>query len=212
LIERAGVPTERIHVRPNWGEEPAIAGEPGRGDYVLFVGRLSPEKGVATLVDAAAATAVPLVIAGDGPLRAELEARVLALGAATRIRFVGWQPPAEIARLAAGARCVACPSGWYEAGPLVVVEAFALGRAVIAARIGALAEAVEDGVTGWLVPPSDSAAWRVALQQAWSDPDDARRRGAAARRRYEDAYSPPVGYRRLMDIYGAVLGRVHAQL
>jgi len=123
--------------------------EPGdaAGDYFLYFGRLAPEKGVATLMQAAEAAGVTLKIAGTGPIEAQL--KTLQAGLAGNVEFLGYRSGTELHGLVRGARAVVLPSEWYENAPMSVLESFALGTPVIGARIGGIPEMVIDGHTGW---------------------------------------------------------------
>src|SRR5258705_10926100 len=136
LIE-GGVPAERIVVKPNFVDVDPGTGN-GSGRYALFVGRLSPEKGIRTLLDAwrSLATELPLRIVGDGPLADDVRE---AERATPGIEWMGRQNRAEVARLMGEATLLICPSVWYEGFGLVVIESFASGTPVIASRLGALA-------------------------------------------------------------------------
>ncbi len=130
------------------------------GEYVLAAGRLTPEKGFADAIDACARAGLPLVIAGDGPERAALEAR------APSVRFVGQVPPAELAALRERAAVAVVPSRYQEILPLAALEAMAAGLPTVAARSGGLAEAVpEEG----LYAPGDVNALADRLTHLWRD-------------------------------------------
>ena len=153
-------------VVPNGVEIPPEPGREAVPPYVLYAGRLSPEKGVAEL--AAAARGLPLQVAGDGPLR-DLFPDAL-----------GFVPRKELGELLAGAAVVACPSR-REGFGLVCAEAMAYGRPVVASSVGGLLDLVRDGETGLLVPPGDPAALRVALERLLDDSALRTRLGAAGR-------------------------------
>ena len=162
--------------------------------HVLFAGRLSPEKGIADLV--AAAHDLPLVVAGDGPLRDLVPD---ALG------FVGHD---ELERLYDEAAVVVLPS-YREGLPLAVLEAMAHGRPVVATRVGGIPDLVEDGATGFLVEPGDVDGLRAALLRLLADPELRRRLGNEARRRVRRCSWEAVAAETL-DAYGLSDGRAHA--
>ncbi len=153
---------------PSGVEIPASVGEPEHPPHVLFVGRLSPEKGVEELLEAT--EGMPRVIVGDGPLRDRVPGAV------------GFVAPSELAGYYERAAVVVCPSR-REGYGVVAREAMAHGRPVVATAVGGLVDAVEDGVTGTLVPPRDPEALRHALQTLLRDEELRRRYGAAARDR-----------------------------
>jgi glycosyltransferase involved in cell wall biosynthesis len=155
-----------VRVIPNAVTIPAEVGEEADPPEVLFAGRLSREKGILELIEAA--RGLRLVVAGDGPLRARVPG---ALGFVSRER---------LEELYARAAVVACPS-LREGFGLVCAEAMAHGRAVVASAVGGLLDLVTDGQTGVLVPPGDVAALRAALGRLLADRDERRRLGLAAR-------------------------------
>lgn len=152
---------------------------PARG-ALLYLGRLHPRKGVDTLIHAVLGVAeARLVVVGDGPERDRLEA--LAAPAGDRIRFLGRRLGDEKTRLLHDALLVAMPSRTWEAFPVVVLEAAAAGKAVLASRVPGLEDLVHDRRTGRLLPPDDAAAWAMAIRETLKTPEQARRWGASAR-------------------------------
>ncbi|MBN1461771.1 MAG: glycosyltransferase family 4 protein [Armatimonadetes bacterium] len=149
--------------------------DPRLGDYFLVIGRLSREKGVEISTEAAVFADVPLVVAGDGPLRQSLEAKY------PRATFTGHLPTEEVLALIHGARAVVVPSLALENAPMSVLEPMTAGVPVIASRTGGIPEQVTDGVDGLLVPPGDAEALGKAMQRLAKDGDLARRLGARAR-------------------------------
>lgn len=170
LLDR-GLPPEQVTVIPNFIDpERWIPGDSGDGDYVLFSGRLSNEKGVETLVRAMAGLPeIPLKIAGSGML--ETSARQLAreLGAGN-IEFTGFKSEKEVLRLVRDSRFICTPSEWYENAPMTVLEAFACGKPAVASRIGGIPEIVREGQTGLLAEPGDTESLRER-PSAGSGPD-----------------------------------------
>jgi glycosyltransferase involved in cell wall biosynthesis len=172
----------------------AEAGEDVEPGYFLFVGRLRIRKGVEVLLEAmrglrAAYLDARLLIAGDGEHRAALERRAAALDLGGAVRFLGRCDAGRVRGLLRGARALVVPS-IYEGMPLVVLEAMEAGLPVIASRVSGIPEVVADQVTGWLVPPEDPERLAAALTEALADPDEARRRGEAGRRRVEAEFRP----------------------
>jgi len=212
-----GVPARRLAVVPNGipvppalhPPNPALRAELARGRpdcLVLTPARLHQQKGHAYLL--AAAALVPgatFVLAGDGPLRAELEQRARELGVASRCLFLGER--ADVPDLLAAADLFLLPSLW-EGLPLSVLEAMAAGRPVVATAIGGTDEAVTDGVTGLLVPPRDPAAIAAAIARLRDDPGLAERLAAAGRARVEREFSSRATAERIMRIYDAVASPV----
>lgn len=155
-----------VHVIPNGVDVPDHLGEPDEPPHVLFAGRLSAEKGVLELVEAARGH--PLVVAGDGPLRPQVPGAL------------GFVPHNELLRLYGHAAIVACPSR-REGYGVVCAEAMAHGRAVVVTPVGGMRDLVDDGVNGLVVPVGDVPALRAALDRLLGDADLRARLGSAAR-------------------------------
>lgn len=204
---RAGLPAHKVVVKPNF-----VAPDPGPGcarerrDFAVYVGRLSPEKGVRTLVESwRQRPGIALKIIGDGPLRAEMESTVESAGLSPTVHILGALPREQVYALLRSARFAIVPSECYENFPVAIAEAFACATPVLASALGTLPELVDDGRTGWLFPPADSAA--LACQVAWavSHPAEVSTAGLEARAAYEAAYTADRNYGLLMDIYtGAI--------
>ncbi len=171
----------------------------GAGPLVVFVGRLIDWKGVDDLLAAAAIAALDrpelsVVIAGSGPLREELERRTAELGLTERVHFTGWLSREEVTALQAAADVISVPSrtaadGSREAQGLSVVEAMALGRPVVASRVGGIPDAITDAENGLLVPEQDPRALAKAIVRVAEDPELADRLGDAAQRTARGRYS-----------------------
>ncbi len=196
-----GFAPERVVTVPNFVDARALEPGQGAGEHVLFAGRLEAYKGVFTLLAAAAeARALPVLFAGDGPARAELERRIEAQALA-HVRVLGFQAPAALAALVRTSRCVVVPSLSYETFGLIALEALAHGRAVIASRIGALPELVVEGVNGFLVPPGDAVALAERLRWIAAHPGDSQELGARGRARALERHTPDEYYARLTAVY-----------
>jgi glycosyltransferase involved in cell wall biosynthesis len=196
---QAGFPADRIAVKPNFAPDQPAARYVARAG-ALFVGRLSPEKGIDTLVRAWDGLDVPLRVVGDGPLR---ELAENATG--PRVVALGWKTPAEVAGEMAQAAFLVMPSGWPENFPMVIVEAFSRNLPVIGSRIAALEEIIEEGVTGLFFTQGDHDDLATKVSWAHQHPDAMRLMGANARRVYEEKYSPSVNFRQLAKIYEAAI-------
>ena len=151
-LEAAGIfrcPIE--HVRNFLSPETCFE-EGTRGNYFLYFGRLSREKGIRTLIKSFSKSHVEekLLIVGAGPEEARLRQMVKKLGMKDKILFLGFKSGAELHEIVANALCVCLPSEWYENGPYSILEAQALGRPVIVSDYGGLPELVEDGRTGYI--------------------------------------------------------------
>ncbi|MFF1479979.1 glycosyltransferase [Streptomyces sp. NPDC058301] len=210
VLVRSGMPADRLAVKHNFVPEPGTC-RAGDGEHVLYLGRLAEAKGVRLLmaawdeITADGGVGVPLVVAGAGPLEREVTA-----WAAGRddVRYVGLYDPAQCREAVARSVAVVAPSTWLEAFGLVVVEAMAAGVPAVAAGHGAFVELVEDGVTGLLHQPGEPASLASCLRRITADSAGNREMGQAARRRYEQGFSPAVGLERLVEGYRtAIAGR-----
>lgn len=150
-----GWPADRLRHVPNAVDLSALTPRTTPGDYLLYFGRLAPEKGVDTLIQAAMATRQPLRIAGTGPLEQVLRQQA---ANATSIEFLGHVGGKALWDLVRGARAVVLPSQWYENAPMSLLEAGALGKPVVGADIGGIPELIEAGHTGWTFPSGDAKA------------------------------------------------------
>ena len=175
-----------VRVVPSGVEVPERVGEPDEPAHALFVGRLSEEKGIREFLQAT--VGVPRVVVGDGPLR-ELVPDA-----------VGFVPPSRLGAYYERAAIVVCPSR-REGYGVVAREAMAYGRPVVATRVGGLADAVEDGVTGLLVPARDPAALRAAIERLLADRELRRRLGDAARRSATERFSWDAATRATLAAY-----------
>jgi glycosyltransferase involved in cell wall biosynthesis len=196
-----GVPKERVAVKPNFAEpDPGPRNELGR--YALFAGRLTDEKGTHVLLDAwkRLDSDVPLRVAGDGPLREQLERRVAGERIAN-VTFLGALPPEKLMPELRGARILVFPSCWYEGMPMSIVEAFACGVPTIASRLGGMREMIDDGRTGLLVAPADATELAAKVSWAFSHDAEVAELGRAARSEYEAHYSAAANSARLIEIY-----------
>lgn len=200
-LAQGGLPRERIVVKPNFLPKPPPVGE--GGGYAIYVGRLTPEKGVGTLLRAwRDLRDLPLKIVGDGSERGEYERFAAAEG--LPVEFLGYRSQAEILRLVGGARFQAVPSEWYEGFPMVVLEAYACGTPVLAARIGSLDEIVADGVAGLKFTPGDADDLATQARRLLALPDPARMR-RRVRQTFDDHYTADKNLNRLLDIYEHVI-------
>lgn len=194
-----GLPANKIVVKPNFVHPDLGIGE-GRGGYALFVGRLSPEKGLDTLLAAweRLGGKVPLKIVGDGPLASWV------VDTAKRLAHVEWlgrKPLEEVYDLMGEAMLLIFPSNWYETFGRVAVEAFAKGTPAIAANIGAIGELIEDGRTGLHFRPGDPDDLAAKVEWALAHPGELAQMRQQARAEFEVKYTAQENYRQLMEIY-----------
>jgi len=202
---QAGIPAEKLTWLPNFARleryEPTYGGD----DYFVYVGRLSEEKGLLTLIEAARSLdRGTLVVVGDGPLRPVLE-RLVERDHLTRVRIVGPLHGQALVDILRKARFSVIPSEWYENCPMACLESFACGTPVVGARIGGIPELVDDGETGLLFTPFSTDDLRAKLQYMLDHEADATRMGRLARAKAERHYSAPAHVRRLTAIYREVI-------
>lgn len=202
-VARGGIPENRIAVLPNFlARDPGARTDLPRGG-VLFVGRLTEEKGVRVLLRAVEllSAGATVRIVGDGPLRGEVEAaaardpRIVALGSLDASGV-----DAEMRRAAA----LVVPSLWYEGLPMTVIEAFARGLPVVASDLGGLSATVADGRNGVLVPPGDAAALSAGLALA-AEPARCAVMGRSARREFERRFTAPAHLDHLTTLYSEAI-------
>jgi glycosyltransferase involved in cell wall biosynthesis len=172
------------------------------GEYVLFVGRLSFEKGLWTLL--AAAAELPRLafrIVGTGPEEEGLR-RAAAERRLDNVTFDGQRTPEELREIYRGALCVVLPSEWPENAPMVIYEAFAAGKPVVGTEMGGIPELVRHGEDGLVVAASDASALAAALTRLASSPRQVAEMGERAREKAERGYDLPRHVDRLLEIYG----------
>ncbi len=198
-----GFPAEKLVVKPNFVYPDPGPGT-GRGGYALFVGRLSEEKGIRTMLAAWERLdgGIPLHVVGDGPLAATVEA---AAGRRAEITWLGRQPSEEVYRQMGEAACLIFPSVWYEGLPRTIVESFARGTPVIASNLGAMSSLIDPDRTGlhFEAGNAEDLAARVRWWLAHPEAHGAMRE--AARAAYEHHFTAEANYRQLMQIYETAL-------
>lgn len=198
---QAGFEAERIVVLRNMAEEVDTPTDPARGECAIFAGRMSPEKGVDTLLEASRLLPeCPVHLAGDGPTFDHMQA----IAPANATLLGGLDRPA-MEQLYRRARFLVLPSVTYEMCPLVILEAMSYGLPVITSRIGGQHELVEEGVTGLLFDPGDAQDLAAQMRQLWNDPDLCRRMGEAGREQARTEYSESAYYDRLLAVYNRAI-------
>jgi glycosyltransferase involved in cell wall biosynthesis len=198
----AGISAERISVAPQFAWPTERRGGPG--DYFLYVGRLTLEKGANAVVESWTPDLGRLVVVGDGPEMAQLRSI-----AAPNIEFRGLVPGDAVAALLRGARALLVPSLWDDAAPRSVTEAYAAGVPVLASRRGGLTETVVNGESGLLVTPGVASEWAAAVRRL-SDDEEAIRMGEGAWRLWSDKHRPEHSLARLVSAYEEVRARTDA--
>lgn len=201
----AGIEPGRIEVLPNMAPAQEPAADAGEGSLVSFVGRISPEKGIGDFL--AAARALPeqrFALAGDASPMPEVER-----DAPPNVTFSGFLSGGKLAEFYGATRILVCCSTCFEGFPNVVVEAMCAGRPVVATRIGALPEIVDDGVTGLLYEPGNVPELVDKLGRLLADPELCREMSAAGRQKALYEYSRDKYYERLMGIYQKAIALGH---
>jgi glycosyltransferase involved in cell wall biosynthesis len=192
----------RLRWVPNFVDATAIEPKTSPGGDVVYVGRLSEEKGVDVLLEALERSpALRADIVGDGPAREPLERLAASLGVQDRARFRGRLPAADVHDAMRAAAVVAVPSRWYENMPITVLEAFATGVPVVASALGGLPELIDDDRDGILVPPDEPGPLAAALSSLSSEPGRAFEMGAAGRAKAERDYTPASHLERIETLY-----------
>jgi glycosyltransferase involved in cell wall biosynthesis len=199
------LPADRVVVKPNFVHpDPGVGA--GDGQYALFIGRLSPEKGVESLVSAweQRHDLMPLKVVGGGPMADLVTA---ASARIPNLEYLGRVPLKETYRLLARASCAIVPSTWYEPFGRVVVEAFACGTPVLAARAGALTEQVDEGRTGLHFTPGSPDDLAAKVHWAATHPAELHRMRVAARSEFEAKYTSDRNYDLLLSVYETAIAR-----
>jgi glycosyltransferase involved in cell wall biosynthesis len=200
---QAGFPAEKILIKPNYlPADPGIG--KGAGKYALFVGRLAPEKGIATLLEAwrSIGSELPLHIAGDGPLAPEVEK---AASTTPGVTWLKWLPRTEILERMKNASLLVLPSTWYEGFPMIIPEAFAVGLPVIASNLGSMSAIIDHQRTGLHFEPGNTANLVEAVRWFHAHPAETSRMREQARSDYEMKYTAERNYVQMMNIYQLVL-------
>lgn len=202
LVE-GGLPAAKIAIIPSFAPDPGSPGD-GSGRFALFAGRLAPEKGIATLLaawDRLKGLSFRLKVAGAGPLKEEVVRRA----DGERVEYLGALSRQRIQSLMREATLVVFPSDCYENFPLAIVEAFASGVPVIASRIGAMAEILDDGRTGLHFRPGDAEDLAAKIEWSAAHPEELAKMRRESRAEYLAKYTPERNYEMLMNLYDNVI-------
>lgn len=204
LIE-ASLPQDRIFVKPNFlSRDPGVGH--GSGGYAMFLGRLSPEKGISTLLEAWRSLPDPplLKIAGTGPLEQDV---LRAADQSSQVEYLGFASDDIVDRTMKDAAYLVLPSVNYEGFPKTIVEAFARGTPVVASRLGAMKDAIEAGITGEHFTAGDPVDLARVVNGLRADPSAATAMRAPARAAYLDRYTPERNYGIMMEVYESAMAR-----
>jgi glycosyltransferase involved in cell wall biosynthesis len=200
----AGLPEAKVHLKRNFLERDP-GQRTGRGDYALFAGRLSAEKGVLEMLNIwQRLPHIHLVIAGGGPLYDEARCLV-ERSASAHIKLLGRLDPQQALVQMKGARFLVFPSRWNEPFGMGLIEAAACGVPSIASRIGAIPELVIDNHTGLLFDPQNFNELADKAQWAWAQAQEMEAMGSAARQLYQQDFTAEKNYAALMEIYRMVV-------
>ncbi len=198
-----GLDTRRFVHIPNFVDVEALDVKDEYGDEFVYFGRLSPEKGIATLIKAAAQVRVRVRIVGTGP--EEMSLRRLAAQLGADVEFSGYLTGRALREAIASARAVVMPSEWYENAPLSVMEASALGRPILGANIGGIPELIREGESGFGFTSGSVESLAQILAQVAQMPVSAlRRMGSAGRDLMRAEFSPAVYQNRILKLYGEI--------
>jgi glycosyltransferase involved in cell wall biosynthesis len=202
-LVQEGFPADRIDVIPNMVDSTGTAADPTAGTYVGYVGRISPEKDLPTLMKAAEACAdIRFKAAGAYHGAPDLVGQ-----RSNNFDFLGHLPREQLVPFYARSRMVVLCSVCYEGFPTTILEAMAAGKPVVCSRIGGLPEIVEEGVTGLLFRPGDAPDLTEKIRYLWERPDVCHQMGQAGREKVLREYSPQRFYERLMAVYETARGR-----
>lgn len=203
MLVRNGYPAERIQVMRHIVSLRTDTSPAEDGGYVGYVGRISPEKGIDTIVESARECPdIEFRFAGHYRNMPELPPR-----APLNCKFIGQISSEDVATFVSAAKFTVFASRSYETAGLSLVEAMARGKAVICSRIGCLTEIVEDGVTGLLFVPGDASDLAAKIRYLWERPELCRAIGEAGRQKVLAMFSPEANYVRLLDVYRCAIDR-----
>lgn len=201
---RAGIPAEKLIYLPNATAVPPAGDR--RPSHITYVGRLSPEKGLETLLQAAALLPkIPFRLVGDGPLMTDIQRRVERQGLAN-VELTGALKGAALTEAFETSHALVLPSTCFENAPLVILEAFAHGTPVIGSRRGGIPELITEGETGFTFEPGNAADLASRIEVLLSDPAKASRMGQAGRAQVLAGFSSEGRYDKLMAVYRSVRG------
>lgn len=201
IMIEAGIEAQRIRIKSSFAPDPGY--RESQRSYFCFAGRLSHEKGIRQMIDAwRALPDVALKIAGAGPLEKE----VLAFAAShPNVEYLGTLPAAEVPELMRGAIATVLPSTWDEPSPVVLIQSFSVGTPMIASDFGSRHQSVTHGETGLVFPGTEIEIFASLVRWANEHPEECRRMGAAARKKYEKSFSIAANHARLMACYEEAL-------
>lgn len=191
------IPEDKFRLKSNFVPDFGVGSEV-RDNFFLFVGRLTEEKGITTLLKAAALRQFNLVIVGDGPVRKAVENTV---ARCTNVQYLGFKSKEEVLHYMKRCRALVFPSLWYEGCPMTILEAFSTGTPVIASNMGSMAEIVKNNYNGLHFEPANEADLVRKIEFMCSNLTTWKQMSQNARHTYQVHYTPEKSYELLMDIY-----------
>src|SRR5919202_139190 len=196
-----GLPSEKVTTIHNFIDTHTIKPNPEPGEYFLYFGRLERIKGLFTLIEAVSSLKeIPLLIAGEGEARPELEQLIEQKGL-KHIHLLGFKRGNELHQLIRNSICTLAPSEWYETFGFTLIESFAHGRPAIASYIGGMSEIVSDTIDGFLVPTKNVEVLREKMLWMAAHRREAVEMGQAGRRKVETQFNPEIHYEKLINVY-----------
>jgi len=212
-FEEFGIPEKKLVIKPNFLTE-HITPSFEKGNYIVFVGRLSEEKGIEILFKAMECNKlrnITLKIIGSGPLIDWVKKEVVNKNL-SNVEVLGFKPHSETIEFIKNARFLIFPSLWYEGFPMTLVEAMAGATPVIASALGGVKYILKDNKTGLLVKPGDPEDLSEKIFWLWNHPEEREKMSREARREFESKYTPEKNYEILMDIYRKAIGKHKRQV
>ncbi len=201
-----GLPPEKISVKPNFINE-IDAFEPICGDYAVYVGRLTQEKGIATLIEACKQTKnIPVKIVGDGELRGSLE--TICIQHDLNVEFLGFQHKESVMSLIKKSRLLIMPSECYEGFPVTIAEAYACGKPVLGSKIGSLDEIIIEGITGRKFDFGSANSLSKTMIDMWFDLESLKFMSLQSRVAFDTLYNPEVNLKILSEIYNSLIANL----
>jgi glycosyltransferase involved in cell wall biosynthesis len=201
-----GLPARKLLHVPNFVNPDDYAASWPGGNYIIYFGRIAPEKGLRTLIDAMKGIeSTRLTIVGEGQVKSALE-DYCRKERVSNCDFLGYRGGEELLNLVGNSQFAVLPSEWYENSPMSVLEAFACGKPVVGANIGGIPELIDDGVTGLIFEPGNAEELSQKLRVLLKAPSLIDGMGKNARRKVQEEYSAEKHYESIMGIYARLMG------
>jgi glycosyltransferase involved in cell wall biosynthesis len=204
MFIQGGIPENKIIVKPNFVANIDESDRKGIGEYALYIGRLSNEKGIDTLMSTWETMQIPLKIVGDGPLRQYVQEHA---DHSSFIEYLGQVSRKSVIDLLIKSRFLVFPSKLFEGLPMTILEAFSCGVPVVSSDLGARSDIIRGSNSGLVYANRDSGDLATKVKWLWDHPIDCTKMAHNARREYEEKYTPEHNYEQLMDIYTRALAK-----